>query len=68
MLRLERYRALAAHHLRAAQELPDPGDRRLHLSMAISWASLATRERDSPLLSDARAVPSADAVERDVVD
>ena len=36
-----RYRAIAADCLLAAQEASQPHRHRLHLSMAISWLSLA---------------------------
>lgn len=44
MLKLERYRALAAHHIRASQATSEEA-RKIHLSMATSWAALATREQ-----------------------
>jgi hypothetical protein len=50
MLKLERYRALAVHHLHAAQNPTDPASK-LHLSMAISWASLAARTEQEPAAS-----------------
>ena len=40
----QRYRKNAAECLLAAQEARDPHHRQLHLSMALSWLSLARQD------------------------
>ena len=49
----QRYRDRAAECLLAAQEACQPYYRKLHLSMAASWLSLARRDEeiDNPLAS-----------------
>ena len=47
----QRYRAIAGECLLAAQDAREPEYRKLHLSMAVSWLSLARQDEalDSPL-------------------
>jgi len=42
----QRYRGKAAECLLAAQEASQPFYRKLHLSMAVSWLSLAHRDEE----------------------
>jgi hypothetical protein len=44
-----RCRANAAECLLAAQEAPQPHYRKLHLSMAVSWLSLAHHHEENPI-------------------
>jgi hypothetical protein len=51
----QRYRYKAAECLQAAQQARDPLHRAAHLSMALSWLSLARQDEEADARSDAHA-------------
>jgi hypothetical protein len=55
----QRYRYKAAESLRAAQRARDHLRREVHLSMALSWLSLARQDEEAGARSDTDASRSA---------
>jgi hypothetical protein len=53
-----RYRYKAADCLRAAQQAHDPSHRAIHLSMALSWLSLARQDEAAVWFSKASRTPT----------
>jgi hypothetical protein len=59
-----RYRDAAAECLTAAKEASQPCYRRLHLSMAVSWLSLAHQDEEAPAMLAGRGAVKDDKTSR----